>query len=103
MFYGIYKSDDMIHCGFYDFETWYRETWSPDVEVLNTIDLTVHGKNYAERKSDVIQKAHDFEDLFTEYGVPMSYGEYAMWGDYFTTQGRRYGLLTEFRENAIPA
>lgn len=31
----------------------------------------------------------------------MSYGELADWQGFFEMVGRRYGLLTEFRENAI--
>lgn len=30
-----------------------------------------------------------------------SYLDLAFWGDFFETYGRRYGLLTEFRENGI--
>lgn len=32
---------------------------------------------------------------------PMSYGELAIWQEHFERLGRRYGLLREFRENAI--
>ena len=32
---------------------------------------------------------------------PMSYGELAIWQGHFERLGRRYGLLREFRENAI--
>jgi len=31
-----------------------------------------------------------------------SYGELADYGEYFRKIGKRYGLLKEFRENAIP-
>lgn len=102
MFYGIYDLNGERHCGFYDYgTTWYAETFSPDADVKLIIDLTVHGKTYADRKNDVIDKAHDYLSLYTEYGVSMSWGECATWSEYFKEQGKRYGLLTEFRENAI--
>jgi hypothetical protein len=31
----------------------------------------------------------------------MSWGELAYWQEYFEKLGKRYGLLTEFRENCI--
>ena len=30
-----------------------------------------------------------------------SYGELAIWYDYFTRLGKRYGLMREYHENAI--
>ena len=36
-----------------------------------------------------------------ERGESPSYGELAEAGEYFEKLGRRYGLLQEFRENAI--
>jgi len=31
----------------------------------------------------------------------MYWSDAAFWGDYFTRQGKRYGLLREFRENGV--
>lgn len=101
MLYGIYDLNGERHCGFYDYKTWYHETFCPDVSIKLILDLTVHGKTYAERKEDVRCKALDFQDLFAMYDVPMSWGECVTWSDYFTEQGKRFGLLSEFRENGI--
>lgn len=45
-------------------------------------------------------EALDFCESFAE-GRAWSYGELAELQSYFEQQGRRYGLLREFRENGI--
>lgn len=103
MFYGVYKDDGKIEGGFYEdnCRKWFSDTFSPDTDTLLMIDLHVHGKTYEERKDDVRNKALDFQDLFSFYGVSISWGELAIFGDFFNEYGKRYGLLTEFRENGI--
>ena len=101
MIYGAYKLDGETCCGFYDWEEWHSATFCPDTEILTVIDLKIHGKTYENRKEDVRNKALDFQALFSEYGLPMSWGELATWENYFETAGKRYGLLAEFRENGI--
>ena len=54
---------------------------------------------YQRRKAAARQKAVDWQLDFAEHNY--SYGELAAAQTYFETLGRRYGLLTEFRENAI--
>lgn len=54
---------------------------------------------YQRRKAATRQKAIDWQLGFA--GHDYSYGELAAAQTYFETIGRRYGLLTEFRENAI--
>lgn len=102
MFYGVYRKPNGETCGgfFEDYEDWFKANFSPDTEILSTIDFSVHGKTYTDRKEDVREKAIDFQDLFS-MGVSISWGELAEFGDFFETQGRRYGLLVEFRENGI--
>lgn len=63
------------------------------------IDLTVHGSNYNERRADVREKAITWQQCLSEQNI--SYGELSSWQSYFEEQGKRYGLLTEFRENGI--
>lgn len=79
-------------------EDYARDTFSPLVKPLEIIDFAVKGKNYLERQRGVQTIAMDFQaadigDLFMS--------DYARIGEWFTTQGKRYGLLKEFRENAI--
>ncbi len=79
-------------------EDYARDTFSPLVEPLAVIDFSVKGKNYRERQSSVEQIAKDFQTADIG-GLYMS--DYARIGEWFSTQGKRYGLLKEFRENAV--
>ena len=54
---------------------------------------------YQRCKENARQKAIDWQRQSAEQSL--SYSELAAYGDYFTKRGRRYGLLREFRENAI--
>ena len=55
--------------------------------------------NYQVAKENARQKAIDWQDYFSE--TSMSWGELAYWQSYFERLGKKYGLLTEFRENCI--
>lgn len=79
-------------------EDYARDMFSPLVEPLAVIDFSVKGKNYHERQSSVQTIAMDFQTADIG-GLFM--GDYARIGEWFTVQGKRYGLLKEFRENAI--
>lgn len=54
---------------------------------------------YQEKKADVREKAINFQIVFSE--CDFSYSEIIEYQDYFQKQGKRYGLLKEFRENGI--
>ena len=54
---------------------------------------------YQQKKEQVRNEAIDWQDWLSENSV--SYEGLAIASDYFEKQGRRYGLLQEFRENAI--
>lgn len=62
-------------------------------------------KTYYEKKEQFRQEAISFSnrtDIFKEYkGRDISYSELAFWAEYFYKQGKRYGLLKEFKENGI--
>ncbi len=55
---------------------------------------------YKELKEKARQLAIEWQEYASEYD--MSYAELASWCDYFYRLGKKYGLLGEFRENAIP-
>lgn len=76
---------------------WYNMTFSPDIE-CHVIQLAIHGKTYAERKENLRDLAinYDHESIWG-----LSWGEWALIEGWFEEQGRRYGLLEEFRENGI--
>lgn len=56
--------------------------------------------NYQKRKEAVRQLAIDWQLESAEQNL--SYGELFEIGNYFYKLGKRFGLLREFRENAIP-
>ena len=56
-------------------------------------------KTYSEQKQNARQRAADWQEWQAEQAL--SQGKYSDFADYFTRLGCRYGLLREFRENAI--
>ena len=83
------------------FDTWgeyLAATFSPDCTISAVIPLTIHGSTYAERRDSLRTMAQDIQ---TADNGGLSYSEAATLCDYFTRQARRYGLLTEFRDNCI--
>ena len=93
-------TDGEINNGFC-FESWedfHKVTFSPEIVAHDIIVLKITGKTYKERKASL-------QELAIEYSnncyPDLSYGELATVNYFFETQGKRYGLLIEFRENAI--
>lgn len=74
-------------------------TWTPMNEVVSIVVFKVTGKTYAERQNSLRDVAIDFQYAVTDFEMFMS--EWAIVSDWFTKMGKRYGLLREFRENAI--
>lgn len=54
---------------------------------------------YQERKKKMREKAIEWQERLVEQSI--SYGELVIAQSVFEQLGRRYGLLTEFRENGI--
>lgn len=103
MFIGCFKLDGEEHCDIYydgnDIRLWNKRTFSPMCENIETLDFTIKGKTYQERKGSLKDIAIEWSNNFSQYN--WSYGELAEITDYFYENGKRYGLLKEFRENAI--
>lgn len=57
-------------------------------------------KTYQEMKEAAREEAIEWQNNDSDY--PYSIEGLSMVGDYFYRLGKRYGLLREFRENAIP-
>lgn len=55
--------------------------------------------NYEKMKSKIRDEAIGWQNDFSNHHY--TYGELAAWCEYFAKKGKRYGLLTEFRENGI--
>lgn len=103
MFIGKYELDGKEHFDIYydgnDIRLWNQRTWSPTCENIETLDFTIKGKNYQERKGYLENIAIDYSNNFAS--LSWSYGELAEIGNWFYENGKRYGLLREFRENGI--
>lgn len=69
-------------------------------EVLWALPLQVSGKSYGERQENLRDLAIDAMNAVSEYGG-FSYGELSDIQDFFFRAGARFGLLREFRENAV--
>ena len=83
------------------FDTWpeyHAATFSPDCTVAACIPLQLHGSTYAARQDSLRTVAQDIQSA--DNGG-MSYGEIATLADWLNTSARRYGLVTEFRDNGI--
>lgn len=72
----------------------------PEENILLYIPFKISGKTYQERKADLQDKAITWSNDLNLYPC-WSYGELADISEFFETNARRYGLLQEFKENAI--
>lgn len=104
MFIGVYTLEDKEYFNIYDkknggFNEWIRETWSPACENINILNFVIFGKTYQEKKDFLRCLAVKWQLEFTQYS--WSYGELADVQNWFYKNGKRYGLLKEFKENAI--
>ena len=68
-------------------------------ELDDILNLKISGKTYAERKASLEDIAIQYSYWCGEWNC--SYMELAGVSDFFERNGKRYGLLTEFRENGI--
>lgn len=103
MFYAKLKRPTFTESNLYfDNHQYMIDTFNPEVETLCIIPFQTHGRTYAERKEHARQLAIDFQN--SEDGgadINLSYRELYYIQSFFERVGKKYGLLREFRENAI--
>ena len=102
IYYAAYTDAEGIDHGMlFDSATitsYYNATFSPATKEVAFITFNVSGKNYQERKENVRQKAIEFSN----FNFPGLFFSDMIWiENWFRKQAERYGLLEEFRENAI--
>ena len=73
-------------------------TFPPHINAECIIEFTIHGKTYAEKKNNLRNMAIDYSNNRAD-GLYMS--DIIAIENFFAENGKRYGLLNEFRENAI--
>lgn len=104
MFYARIKDNDGVNQQilYWTHEAYHNDTFSPDSETYCIIPFSITGKSYAERKECLRDIAIEFQyDEGESVDIGLSWGELWHIQDWFYRMGRKYGLLREFRENAI--
>lgn len=73
-------------------------------EIICCLPLKVSGKTYSQRQGDLHETAVEWSYMHNEiygYEGDLSMGELLTIQDFFEKNGKRYGLLKEFRNEAI--
>lgn len=91
-FYIYYKNR-------YGYKQFFEDTFAPTNENIDVLDLKVSGNSYYEKQGNLVDLAIDYQTRFSS--LSWSYGELVEIQDFFFKNAKRYGLLKEFRENAI--
>lgn len=103
MFIGKYELDNKIYNNIYygheGWREWHRDTFSVNSSNHEILDFKITGKTYKERQASLEELAKDWQLHFSS--LSWSYSELAEICNYFYEQGKRYGLLKVFKENAI--
>lgn len=84
---------------FTSWDEFHRETFSPERRPVAVLTINhSHGNSYHERKAN----AHNLAVQYSNHIAPgLSMLELSIISSCFETLARRYGLVKEFRENAI--
>ena len=85
---------------YYDHQEFISDSFTPAFEVKKIINFQLHGKTYGERKDSLECIAHDVQNYFYDSGT-LTWMDLMILGDWFEKMGKRYGMLTEFRENGF--
>ena len=73
----------------------------PENEILYELPFGLTGKTYEEKKAALAGVAFEFSTASKEEIHDLSMNELNIIFGWFERNGKRYGLLNEFRENAI--
>lgn len=111
MFIGIYTLNDITHNNIYfvnkqkqeqvkrGYLLWEKDLLNANTKNIKTLLFSISGKTYQERKAEAVEIAKDWQNNFSCYD--WSYSELATIYEFFEKVGKRYGLIKEFKENAI--
>ena len=77
----------------------HKDTFSPLTKNIEILDFKISGKTYREKQASLEDLAKEYQYNFSS--LSWSYGELMEIENYFYENGKRYGLLKEFKENAI--
>lgn len=97
---AIYYSQELDKGGVaHTYDTLWSETFAPVDWDIVILDRLIACDTYKLAKEIVRGQAIRYSNI--QGNVPMAWSEVAEIGNWFEKYGRRYGLLTEFRENGI--
>ena len=100
MFIGVRVQEEETTAKlYYKSEPWFNDIFAPIYDYIYTIELKVSGKTYSERKNDLQEKAIEYSHIM-DY-LDISIFDLLDISNFFEKNGKRYGLLSEFKENAI--
>lgn len=104
MFIGFYRLDGEENFAIYykckeGYDEWKKDSSSPSCEDVEILDFKISGKTYREKQNSLEELAKDWQLNFSP--LSWSYGELYEIENYFYENGKRYGLLKVFHENAI--
>ena len=104
MFIGKYELEDQEYFYIYykkngGWSAFHTDTFSPLTKNIEILDFKISGKTYREKQASLEDLAKEWQLYFCDFG--WSYGELMEITNYFYENGKRYGLLKEFKENAI--
>lgn len=83
---------------YYNWQLYFSDTWNPTSEIITKILFKISGKTYKEKQENLRNLAIEYQTSDTS---GLSWGELAEIGYFFEINGKRYGLLKEFKENCI--
>ena len=100
MFYANYTkpSGENVSRLYFSTKEYHRDTFNPETEIYSVINFRVRGRTYRDRQADLCNTARRWQ---YESAPGLSWNEIADVADWFYAQGKRYGLLRDFREEAI--
>lgn len=75
--------------------------FNPCVETICCIEFKTHGKTYKERKASVESIAIEYSNNAIGESGDLFMSDILEIESWFYEQGKRYGLLKEFKENCI--
>ena len=96
---GLYQSESTIAYSYDELMEICESNEETGFKIISdVIPLVISGRTYSERKASLESLAIRISNSEV---VDFYYSEEADIFDFFYTNGKRYGLLTDFRENAI--
>lgn len=83
---------------FADWNLFHAATFAPDTIISAVFPLRIHGRTYAEKRAHLRRLAIDIQSA--DLGG-ISYGELCDLQCFLIRSARKYGLIQEFKQNAI--